>query len=231
MMEGNPPDEVDRGSAAGKEDGQDPPDVSPERLERRIARVEELRRLCRSGVPAAAAWRTVKPNARANDRAAAEQARREIRWYENGGDSLYQAVQEKLQEELRKRQCRGVEDRPCEKMVRPPRQHCTACAKEQRRRKKQGYNRDYSQDNREALSTKQRQRRHAARERAAAEARQKRREAEQARLDAMPRIHSGNKIIGYYNTDTGQKVYTDKEHIEMMAAARREWLARGGWRL
>lgn len=81
-----------------------------------LSRAERLCALRNEGMPAAEAWRAVKPDTTANDRAAAEQARREIRWYH--------ALLERLHGKL----CRGVADRPCGKRVASARHtYCAAC--------------------------------------------------------------------------------------------------------
>ena len=147
---------------------------------RHRARAEKLYDLRNSGVAAAEAWRTVTPNATKNDRSAAEQARRELRWYKG------------VLDEMLGKRCIGVTGRRCEKRV-PSARHkfCTDCGPEQLRLQRQGSNRDYYRNNREELLEEARQRRLEAIRRAVVEERAAReREEALKRAFAPPTMRS-----------------------------------------
>ena len=109
-------------------------------LRRCLCRARELCALRSAGVPAAEAWRAVNPGTPAKDRSAAEQTRREIRWFYA------------LLERLYGKRCKGVAGRPCEKLVASARHtFCADCRAERLRLQRQGYNRNYYRENREDL--------------------------------------------------------------------------------
>ena len=162
-------------------------------LERHLHRADKLRALCNSGVPAAEAWRTVMPNATKNDRSAAEQAMRTIRWLEA------------TQEVLFGKRCIGVAGRRCEQRV-PSARHkrCADCGAEQHRLLRQGGNRNYYHANRDELLEEARQRREAAIRRAAVEKRNAR-ELEKAlqRAHELPTMRSKDgKVEAVFNPKT-----------------------------
>ena len=71
---------------------------------------------------------------------------------------------------VRMKQCSGVANTPCDQQIPAHRKRCVACAAEARRLQRQGYNRDYSQKNREPINVKRNDRRRKAREHAPAAA-------------------------------------------------------------
>ena len=161
---------------------------------RHSRRAGELRTLRISGVSAAEAWRTVTPDATKNDRSAAEQARRELRWYE------------------------GVLDRRCEQRV-PSARHkrCTDCGAEQFRLKRQENNRNYYQACRDELLEEARERYHKAREAAIRQAEDEARAAiqraeaeawwkeEMERAAKPPTLYSKDgRPLRIYCSDTGR---------------------------
>ena len=196
--------------------------VIPVVLEQRLHRAGKLCALRNSGVPAAEAWRTVKPDTTANDRAAAEQARREIRWYHVQLERLYGKL------------CPGVAGRPCEKRVASARHtYCAACGAERHRLQRQKHNRNYYRLNREDLREDRRRRRRKARAREAAEtlaaswreaaemlaaswrAADEERRAEAAAADAArnepPKMVDKNgKLVAAFNPETQKWEYTDQ---------------------
>ena len=66
--------------------------------------------------------------------------------------------------EVRMKQCSGVADTPCEQQISARLKRCPTCTVENRRRQRQGYNRDHSQKNREPINVKRNDRRRKARE-------------------------------------------------------------------
>ena len=183
-------------------------------LGQRLHRAGKLCALRNSGVPAAEAWRTVKPDTTANDRAAAEQARREIRWYHAQLERLYGKL------------CPGVAGRPCEKRVAARHTYCAACGAERRRLQRQEYNRNYYRLNREELIEDRRRRQRKAREReaaemlaairrAAAEERRARNDAEAAaaaaaRNEPPKMVDKHGDLVAAFNPETQKWEYTDQ---------------------
>ena len=175
-------------------------------LERHLHRADKLRALCNSGVPAAEAWRTVMPNATKNDRSAAEQARRTIRWLEA------------TQEVLFGKRCIGVAGRRCEQRV-PSARHkfCADCGAEQHRLRRQGTNQNYYQACRDELLEEARERYHKAREAAIRQAEDEARAAIQRAEDEArwkeemehaakpPTVYSKDgRPLRIYCSDTGR---------------------------
>ena len=67
------------------------------------------------------------------------------------------------------KQCSGVADTPCEQQIPARLKRCPTCGVENRRLQRQGYNRDYSQKNREPINVKRNDRRRKPREHGAAQ--------------------------------------------------------------
>lgn len=193
-------------------------------IERR-ARAERL--LIRTIVgkeSAAKAWRVVNPYSKSKDSSAAEQTRREIRWFRKIQareaeerralrkqfsapfnippipDSEPAASSESAPPPPKMKRCLGVPGSQCDQeiVVFRNRKRCPSCAREVRLRQQRPHKRKYYRNNRERLCTKLRQRRIFD---SIAEATKK----EQERVAALPKLVTGPDGAFIVDPTTGKR--------------------------
>ena len=111
---------------------------------------------------------------------------------------------------VRMKQCSGVADTPCEQQIPARLKRCPTCRVENRRRQRKGYNRDYSQKNREPINVKRDDRRRTARENARHSSRPRPNAAPTGRAETMPKRRSGRQTI----TDQERKILAEDLLIE-----------------
>ena len=153
-----------------------------------------------AGCSAATAWRKVNPGIRASDKSAAERCRREVDWIAQWlAEHPGVPVPAGDWRETPPKRCIGVADRPCGKELSRRRKRCTACAAEQRRLMRPGYNRNYFRTHRKSLNAKRNKRRRRQHQREGIEAAAAAKQEERVRRADMLRMivdkRTGKKSI------------------------------------
>ena len=175
----------------------------------RKERAERLLQLRSEGTSPATAWRVVDPDSKAKDSRAAEQTRREIRWYrkrygvtdapgEDGGleggeaggpnGAAPNGASADVTEDAAKpaKRCAGVADRPCGKEISGRSPRCDDCRKEHTRLRRQGENRNDHRRHGEERKERDIRKRQEEEERRLAEEQQRRQDEEAKRqADAL----------------------------------------------
>lgn len=171
----------------------------------RLQRVRELLAHYEAGCSPAAAWRKVNPGKEASDKSAADMFRRELRWLARwwleehpGAPALASDWWQ------RPKRCIGVDDRPCGKKIDRRQTRCTACTKEQRRKKRTDYNRNHHRSHKKSLNPKRNDRRDRAHQRELAAEAAAAKQKEEERRANMPRLIERNGKKYSYAPKTGE---------------------------